>query len=362
MTGRDDAPAGMLATTVRRLLADRCPVETVRASRDRWSSELWDLLERQGLTRAGVAETRGGAGGTLEDAATIVRVCGRSAAPLPIAETSLLAAPLLAAASLDAPPGPLSLSLDASALLRYRRADGEVLVDGTLATVPYGRVASGVAALAVDASGGAPLVVLLDSSRCEVTARTSSAGEPRDSLSCSATPVLLAAPCPEGIDAHWVRRRLTLGRALLIAGAVERVVEMGVAYVQQREQFGRPLSRFQVIQHALVQAMEEVAAAQAAVDVAVGAFVGGDAGLEQTTAAVAKLRAGRAAMRCARAVHQMHGALGVTEEHSLHLFTARLASWRRECGDEGELAMELGRSAIAAGAADLWPSITRTLS
>jgi acyl-CoA dehydrogenase len=147
-----------------------------------------------------------------------------------------------------------------------------------------------------------------------------------------------------------------------MVGAVERVVGMAVDHARNREQFGRPLSRFQVIQHALAEAAEEVAAARASVDVALRAWAGGDADLQMRTTAVAKLRTGRAAMRCARIAHQVHGAVGVTMEHPLHVLTTRLSVWRDECGGEAAWALELGRAALCTSARDLWPSVTGTVA
>jgi acyl-CoA dehydrogenase len=53
--------------------------------------------------------------------------------------------------------------------------------------------------------------------------------------------------------------------------------------------------------------------------------------------------------------HQLHGAIGTTEEHRLRLTTTRLWSWRDEDGSAGECFAELGRAAMRAGAGGLWP-------
>ena len=56
--------------------------------------------------------------------------------------------------------------------------------------------------------------------------------------------------------------------------------------------------------------------------------------------------------------HQVHGAIGFTQEHSLHHLTRRLWSWRDEFGNDAEWSRRLGHAAIAAGADGLWPMIT----
>jgi alkylation response protein AidB-like acyl-CoA dehydrogenase len=81
-------------------------------------------------------------------------------------------------------------------------------------------------------------------------------------------------------------------------------------------------------------------------------------GLAMFPIAVGKIRTGEAAGLCAGLAHQIHGAIGFTQEHSLHFFTKRLLSWRNEFGSEVEWSILLGRHLAAAGADRLWPEIT----
>ena len=69
-----------------------------------------------------------------------------------------------------------------------------------------------------------------------------------------------------------------------------------------------------------------------------------------------------AKIRCSEAVevgtgiaHQVHGAIGFTDEHILHRFTLRLLSWRDEFGDETFWSLKLGELITAKGARELWP-------
>jgi acyl-CoA dehydrogenase len=73
---------------------------------------------------------------------------------------------------------------------------------------------------------------------------------------------------------------------------------------------------------------------------------------------VAKIRVGEAAGVCAGLVHQVHGAIGFTYEHSLHFATRRLWSWRAEFGSENGWAIELGRRVASRGADNLWADLT----
>ncbi len=352
----------LLRDSVDALLAAHCPPPVVADARDDgWSAAVWELLERAGIPLAAVPEQHGGAGGTLAEAATVVRLGGYHGVPAPLAETALVAGPLLAAAGIAVPAGPLSagglgaghVELECSP----QGGDGRLAVSGALAGVPYGRIARAVVALARQTPGDALHVVLLDPAAATLEPGGNLAGELRDTLRWEAATPLAAAAAPRGVDAAWLLRRGALARSLQLAGAVRRVAEMGLAHATEREQFGRPLARFQVIQHQLAVVAEEACAAAAAAEVAVERS---GSAVEEWTVAAAKVRCGQAATRCAAAVHQVHGAVGVTREHPLHLFTMRLWSWRDECGDESLWSIRLGRLAAAAGAGELWPMLAAT--
>ncbi|MFN9544879.1 MAG: hypothetical protein ACK59B_17160, partial [Alphaproteobacteria bacterium] len=74
--------------------------------------------------------------------------------------------------------------------------------------------------------------------------------------------------------------------------------------------------------------------------------------------AVAKIRAGAAVAAGTSIAHQVHGAIGITREHSLHYATRRLWSWRAEFGAEAYWAEELVRSLAREGGAGFWPALT----
>ncbi len=98
----------------------------------------------------------------------------------------------------------------------------------------------------------------------------------------------------------------------------------------------------------------EVALIAAATQAAVAAEPAGG-----TVSAVlaAKAQASHCAGIVAAIAHQLHGAIGTTEEHRLRLTTTRLWSWREEDGPEAECFAELGRAALGAAtrAGGLWP-------
>ena len=140
-----------------------------------------------------------------------------------------------------------------------------------------------------------------------------------------------------------------------MAGALERMSEMTVAYTGERRQFGRPVSRFQAVQQHLVTGAQQSALVSMAAHVAGREAERGAASFE---IAAAKLLADQAAGIATRAAHQAHGAMGMTQEYPLHQFSRRLWAWRNEYGNEIFWSTRLGQAAVAAGADALYPLIT----
>jgi alkylation response protein AidB-like acyl-CoA dehydrogenase len=164
-----------------------------------------------------------------------------------------------------------------------------------------------------------------------------------------------AGPATE-VTRNALKLRGALARALLMAGALEGALELAVRYAQERTQFGRRIGQFQAIQQELARFAGEVAAAVAAALSAAGTMErGGDVTL---AVASAKIRAAEAAREGALIAHQVHGAIGVTDEYPLHHATLRLWAWREEYGNEAEWAIALGGITQKRGADALWPALT----
>ena len=127
--------------------------------------------------------------------------------------------------------------------------------------------------------------------------------------------------------------------AARMAGACQRLLDMTIDHVTTRTQFGRPLSGFQAIQHQLAVMAEEVAAAT----LAAGIGLRGP-GFSIERAAIAKIRCAEAAETVAAIAHQLHGAIGATAEHDLHLWTLELKRLQRLHGISAGWAIELGKT------------------
>jgi acyl-CoA dehydrogenase len=146
-------------------------------------------------------------------------------------------------------------------------------------------------------------------------------------------------------------------RAVSISGALERILMQTVEYARTRVQFGKPIAAFQAIQQQLAVLAGHTAAVGIAADAAIVDLEESDRRF--TTIAAAKIRAGEAAAAASSIAHQVHGAIGITKEHTLHFATRRLWSWRAEFGSENYWAEKLGRAAALRGADDFWPSVTK---
>jgi acyl-CoA dehydrogenase len=209
----------------------------------------------------------------------------------------------------------------------------------TLHRVPFARDADRIAFLSGDR------LCVVDRVDVEVRPRDNLAGDARDTVVVSGG----VEACPR-VDPEALLERGALARAVVMAGALERISAMTVEHASVRRQFGRPIGSFQAVQHLLVTVAQQASLVGMAADAAIarrGAFEIG----------AAKLLANRAAILAGRAAHQVHGARGTTLEHALPTETRRLWAWRSEYGDEHEWSRRLGAALARAGADRLYPAI-----
>jgi acyl-CoA dehydrogenase len=348
----------ILRQSVTRLFGDLVTRETLIAAEEgSWPEALWSALVDNGLTAALTPEEQGGVGASWDDAFVIMQAAGRFAAPVPLAET-IVASRLLAHAKLPIPAGPLTIAdRGQGAGLAARKRGGGWRVSGRLAAVPFGRHASHVVTL-VEADG-APRLALLAVADAKVDHNLNIAREPRDTLAFDAAPAEIGAALPTAGDGDAVRLYGAMVRSAAMAGACEKALAEAVQYAQDRVQFGRPIAKFQAIQHQLAALAAKSAQATMA---AASAFRAADMGDPRFEVACAKIVAGEAAGLAATVSHQVHGAIGFTYEHILHFSTRRLWSWRPEFGGESRWAAELGRRTAARGPEALWVDLTERQS
>ena len=342
-----------LLKTVDRIFDEHCP-KAVRESAEagEWPAALWRALEQVGLDRAALPEEAGGSGLDFEDAMLALRRSAYHAAPVPLAET-MLAGRLLAAAGLAVPQGALTVApVRNSDRLEFVHSTSGTTVVGAVHRVPWGKqCAHAVVAGELDGKG---MVGLISTSGAAAAVEKNLAGEPRALLKFDRAPLLALAPLDGALSR--LETEGALYRSVQMAGALERALEYSLQYANERVQFGRPIAKFQAIQHMLAVMAGQAAAASAAADAAVEASRDAP---DEFAVAVAKSRVGEAAGKGAEIAHQVHGAMGYTREHNLHYSTRRLWSWRDEFGNETYWQSRLGRAVAAQGADALWPMLSR---
>ncbi len=328
----------MLGDMIERLLDRHLDDAAQSAARaGQWLPELWAEVEEMGLPLALLTEENGGFGLSFADQGEALRLLGRHAMPLPVAET-MAANRLLAAAGLPLAEGPAGLA----------RADDLTVENGRL-TGTVARVAWGDKLDCLAVAAGGTLYRVPRQGWTVADHGTSMNFQPRPTLT------LDWAMADSTLTPHCPLAEGATIRAYQIAGALEAALDMTLDHTATRIQFGKPLQKNQVVQHELAKLAGELACATAAADLAGEALARGD----ELGVAAGSLRAREAAGNGAAIATQMHGAIGFTREHRLHLYTTALWAWRDEFGGQVLWATRLGRAAVAAGGQGYWPMVTQ---
>lgn len=301
----------------------------------------WSLVEEAGLPALLVPERAGGFGGDWCDFVAVMKIAGACALALPLGET-ILVNRQLARSGIATGPGPKAIAV---------RSEGTIdgtMFSGKLKSVAFGRHATGVLVQCGSA------VAYLNRADALIVPRAGVAGDPCDDLEFgSATCVALDSGEEEILQAGAIMR------VAQSAGAIARMLEMTVAYANERQQFGRPLSKFQAVQ----QNIAILAGEAAAVDSAAQSFAqAADAArcLDEVwlEAAAAKCRANIAMGQAFALAHQAHGAIGFTQEYPLQRLSRRLLSWRSEFGNDRYWSERLGGHVARLGGDGLWERFT----
>jgi acyl-CoA dehydrogenase len=301
----------------------------------RFDAELWATLDGVGLTRLTGAEASGGSGATWREAAVLLGSAAAHAAAVPLGEHDLLAGWLLEQAGMEPAEGSSTAALLDSAGEAHGVAWGDQV---EWLVLSWER-------------GGQWLVAKVPSSTVTVAPGTNLAGQPRPSVAVDVSS-LAGIPVGPSTPTEFLLRG-ALARCLQVCGAMERIVELCERHATHRVQFGRPLTRFQAVQHLIADVAAESALARAATAAAVAEAAASDFTSPTLPFSVAAARscAGHAAGTVVRNAHQVHGAIGTTLEHELQEFTKPVLAWRGEFGsmrywDEflTDLAIDAGRN------------------
>lgn len=332
-----------LATMLRSLLGDHCPVALVRGLRapgaDRFPQQLWKELVRAGVLGLPFAEEYDGAGGGLVEVGVLAREAGRALCPSVVLGTlgfglaldalgdDELRARHLPAVSHGELRGVAAVASpwdadDLTPTLRATRAGDDWQVSGVVRYVVDADLADLVLATAATDGGRTVGVLLRPGATATVEQLTTTAGDRYARLHVdtrlSSTDVL------DGLVEDDLRRTahtLRVLSCLELVGVAEAILDRTVDYTRGREQFGRAIASFQAAQHLVADMHIDVQAARLTAQSAAYWLGRGEVATRQT--AVAVVHATRAARRASLDAHQLHGGMGYVLETDLHLWSER---------------------------------------
>lgn len=336
-----------LRASVRALLADRCDTATLSAMYDDepGPAGLWAALaDDLGVAGLLVPEDRGGAGASAREAAVVMEQIGRAVAPVPYLTSAVVATTLLceagggdlltslaegtATAALTlplstGPGGPLpDIACTGGALHgRVRSVAGAIGADVLLVPVPTGDGAD-VYAVVGDRATVTP-VPSLDMTRQVADVHLDGA---------VGDLVLSGRPASDA-----VQYALLVGGALLAAeqvGLARWCLDSTVDHLKERRQFGRVVGGYQALKHRLADLYVEVEGADAAATYAAATLAEGDPDTA-VAATVAQACCSLVAVHCAEEALQLHGGIGMTWEHPVHLRLKRAKADEIALGSPG---------------------------
>jgi acyl-CoA dehydrogenase len=294
----------------------------------------------------GIPEDLGGSGGTLGDLLVVVEALATHGVGVPIVEASV-------ADWVLSHDHPLGERLSTIALLAEALDSTTGSVTAELRAVPWARYAD---RLVLCAPETVSLAVDLRHPTVTIRRGDNLAGEPRDTVIMTGTPAVPVASTPAS---EAVRARLALLWSTAVAGAAHGAYQLTRTYVSQRQQFGAPLLKIPAVASNLALMRVNLVQADAALAQAREAAEGpAEAERAAAAVAVARITTASVATEVARLAHQLHGAMGITREYSLHRYTRRLWAWRDAVASERTWSDHLGRRAAALGEESTWMDLT----
>ncbi|MFW6692243.1 acyl-CoA dehydrogenase family protein [Streptomyces sp. MAR4 CNX-425] len=336
----------LIRDTARGLLESRSASAGARAMADEpagYSAALWKEMVELGWTGLALPEEYGGVGAGFLELCLVVEETGRFQVPGPLLATVACCGPPLARYGTEAQRaewlGAIARGRVMSAVpgrwdgtgeeIAAAERDGGFVLDGTALYVPYAHAAEDL--LVVPAEGPALLVDAASPGIARESLDAVGTDRPHrvrfDGVAVPRERALTAGrPVAEAIEAYGAA-----ATCAAMVGAAQRVLDMTVAYAAEREQFGRPIGSFQAVQHHCANMAIDVLSSRFMAYEAIWRLSAGlDAAAE---VAMAKAWVSEACRRVCDTGHQVHGAIGFTYEHDLHLYSDQMAAWALAFGD-----------------------------
>ncbi len=345
----------MLRDATRRFLDNECPSSFVRKMMEDDSAhatEMWKKVAEQGWPAILIDEAHGGVGGSFLDMVVILEEMGRSLLPGPFLATALLGTPAILAGGSDEQksailPGVaagetvLSLALaeksgryDAGGVALAATPKGEdFLLSGEKFFVPDAHVADQIVVVARTGQGAAAedgiSLFVVDAKAPGVTV-TQLKTVDMTRRQCHVAFQDVAVPAAQVLGqagAGWPIVQRTLDQAMAglcaeMVGTGQQALDMAVDYAKERVQFGKPIGSFQAVKHKCVDMMVQVENARSLTYYAAWTV---DENVPEARQAVpmAKAYCSDMCKTVTSEAIQVHGGIGFTWEHDMHLFYRR---------------------------------------
>lgn len=350
----------LLQKAARDFVAARAPRSRLRKLHERgesFSRELYREMAALGWLGLVVPEAHGGAGLGARYLMVVLEELGKALAPEPVLSTALVAATALVHGANDAAAkehltaiasgerifalahdeagGRFGLgAIDTDA----RAAGGTVTLRGEKVHVEGGAIADTLLVSARAKDGVALFVVPRDAKGVRVTPERRIDGRAAASIALDGVEVSSDARLGDPEKGQRLLERAldagTIGLTAEMLGSMLGAFEMTLEYLKTREQFGVPIGSFQALQHRAARLFSELELARSAVLYAHGVLDGLDEGASVAAAAsLAKAKCSDVAMRVAYETVQMHGGIGMTEEHDAGLYLKRARVAEMTYGD-----------------------------
>ena len=335
-----------LKESARAFLSGECPTTFLRkvmASDDGYPRELYGEIAKLGWNGLIVPEKFGGAGLGMLDMAMLLEEGGYAAMPGPFMFSSVLAASALKLGGSDElnkkwlsalaegkAVGTVAItesagSIDAADIWALASKDGNAwILNGTKVLVPYANVADFIVVAArTAASAGELSLFVIDAKADGVKTRLM---KNLDLTRRTSIVELVRAPAMPLKDAGNLYATLVDVAAVAVAadslGGMERALEMAVEYSKVREQFGKPIGSFQALKHAAAEIVADLEPARAMLWYAAYALDSGASDASRVCA-MAKARLCEIYSRGTDRAVLMHGGIGFTWEHDMHIWFKR---------------------------------------
>ena len=358
----------MLRDTARGLVADIAPVSHLRRLRDGndaagWSKDVWQAFADMGLP--GLMLPDEGLGLGAVEAGIVLEELGRNLTPSPFLGTSVGGAVTLrhATAELRAQwsqrlltgQATVALALDEGSRHAPTRVettaepDGNgIVLSGTKSMVVHGHTAD---LLIVSARSDQGLtLVAVETDRDGIRFNTERWVDSSwvshvtfDDVQVPATHIIGQIGDADGI-ASLILDHMRAGAAAELVGVARAAFERTVAYLQERVQFDRVIGTFQALQHRAAALYAEIEMAYAAT-LKAQQLLDADDAKAHSAAIIAKAQAGLAATLAVQEAVQMHGGIGMTDEHDIGLYMKRARVLATLYGHADDLADQLAREA-----------------